>query len=468
MKKITFTIALTFSVSLALCQTFSLYNSRTLYDSFENPSQKAFHTDSSRKFAFNFFIPTATISGRFSGPAENNFRPLIYKSAIDGRNLTLGQSEINTITAQSNNYVLMFKIFTNVDYDREIGFAWQVVDHGRALVTNETLAIFDSYRLFTEQDEYNNIFNNNGYNQSYNQYSFTYREDFDKRLSLGLKFSVLSGITYHKVDVEQSTLRIRKDLDEFDVLLKGTYRTNVLDSDLNSGIVNPTFTDPGLAISLGGSYKFRGGWFLLGNLKDIGFIKWDKDSYRYDLNSEIKIDNGSLATADERLEDGVNNMLKGTRSTSEFTTMINGKAEALLNKNFGNYKPNLILSKNLFYTGGHAALVNNYHVNNFVFTATTDYNFDNFMQLGLQAMIRTPNVEFFMGSDNLFKTYESSRLFLTNSSELSDGPSAASGYLGFSLKFGRMMEHQANANFIPGMNANHDRAGIFRKLFGRR
>jgi hypothetical protein len=468
MKKIAFTIALIFSVSVAWCQQFGLYNSRTLYDSFENPSQKAFHTDSSRKFAFNFFIPTVSFNGRFSGPAENNFKPLIYNNVIDGRELTLGQNEMNTITAHTNTYMLMLKIFTSVDYDTEIGFSWQVRNEGRVNVTNETLAIFDSYRLFAGGDEYTNIFNNKGYNQSYNQYSFTYREDFNNRLSLGLKLSLLSGITYNSLDIQQSLLRIREDLDEFDVLLKGNFKSNVLEADLNSGIINPTFTDPGLSVSLGGSYEFRDGWFLMGNLKDIGFIKWDKDSYHYELDNEIKIDNGSLPTADERLEAGINNMLRVTRGTQEFTTMINGKAEALLNKNFGNYRPNLIFSKNLFYTGGHAALVNNYHVKNFVFTATADYNLDKYMQIGGQAMIRTPNVEFFMGSDNLFKTFESSRSFLTETSEFNDGPSAASAYLGFSLKFGRMMEHQANANFIPGMNANHDRAGIFRRLFGRR
>ena len=276
MKKIAFTLALTFSVSLVWCQQFSLYNSRTLYDSFENPSQKAFHTDSSRKFAFNFFIPTVSFNGRFSGPAENNFKPLLYNNAIDGRNLTLGQNEMNTITAHTNTYMLMLKIFTSVDYDTEIGFSWQVRNDGRANVTNETLAIFDSYRLFAEQDQYTNIFNNHGYNQSYNQYSFTYREDFNERLSLGLKLSLLSGITYNSLDIQQSLLRIRDDLDEFDVLLKGNFKSNVLDADLNSGIINPTFTDPGLSVSLGGSYEFRDGWFLMGNLKDIGFIKWTR------------------------------------------------------------------------------------------------------------------------------------------------------------------------------------------------
>lgn len=468
MKKLAFTLALTICASIVWGQQFSLYNSRTLYDAFENPSQKAFQTDSSRKYAFNFFIPTLSFNGRFNGPAGNNFNRLIYNNEIDGRDITLGTSEMNTLTAHTNSYMLMLRIFSNVNYNREIGFSWQMRNEGKVNVSNETLAIFDNYALFTE-DQYNDVFNNDGYNQSYNQYSFNYREDFDKRLSLGVKLSLLSGITYNKLEIDQSQLSIRRDLNEFDVLLRGNFKSNVVDADLNSGIINPTFRDPGLSVSLGGSYKFREGWFLLGNIKDIGFIKWNKASYNYELNDLVKIDNAQYPDADERLRDGIDRVLTQRKGVGQFNSMINGKAEALLNKDFGKYKPNLILSKNLFYEGGHAALVNNYHLNDLlVFTATADYNMENYLQVGGQFMIKSPNIEFFLGSDNIINTYKSSRSLLSNNAEYSDGSSAASAYIGFAMKFGRTMEHQSNSNFIPGMNSNHDRQGIFRRLFGKR
>lgn len=468
MKKLTLTLALVIFVSVVYSQQFSLYNSRTLYDAFENPSQKAFQADSSRKYAFNFFIPTVSFNGRFTGPAEGNFNRLIYNQVVDGREITLGQSEMNTVSAHTNSYILMLRIFSNVNYNREIGFSWQMRNEGKASVSNETLAIFDNYALFTE-DQYNDIFNNDGYNQSYNQYSFNYREDYNKRLSLGVKLSLLSGITYNKLDIDQSQLSIRRDLNEFDVLLRGNFQSNVVDADLNSGIINPTFRDPGLSVSLGGSYKFRGGWFLLGNVKDIGFIKWNKASYNYELNDLIKIDNAQYPDADERLRDGIDRVLTQRKGTGQFNSMINGKAEALLNKDFGKYKPNFILSKNLFYEGGHAALVNNYHLNDLVvFTATADYNMDKYVQVGGQFMLRSPNIEFFLGSDNLIKTYQASLSTLSQNADYSKGSSAASVYMGFAMKFGRTMEHQSNSNFIPGMNSNHDRQGIFRRLFGKR
>ena len=55
---------------------------------------------------------------------------------------------MNTLTAQSNNYILMFRIFTGVEYNRELGFSWQMRNDGRAHVSNETFAIFDSYTNF--------------------------------------------------------------------------------------------------------------------------------------------------------------------------------------------------------------------------------------------------------------------------------------------------------------------------------
>src|SRR5687768_2254075 len=117
MKKLTLTLALVIFVSVVYSQQFSLYNSRTLYDAFENPSQKAFQADSSRKYAFNFFIPTASFNGRFSGPAESNFGRLIYNQVIDGRDITLGESEMNTLTAHTNSYILMLRIFSNVNFN---------------------------------------------------------------------------------------------------------------------------------------------------------------------------------------------------------------------------------------------------------------------------------------------------------------------------------------------------------------
>ena len=95
-----------FSINVkTFAQQFSLYNSRTLYDSFENPSQRAYQVDTSRRFAFNFFIPAISINSSFSGPAQNAFKILLYDGMFNGRDITIGDNKLNNITLNSNNYV---------------------------------------------------------------------------------------------------------------------------------------------------------------------------------------------------------------------------------------------------------------------------------------------------------------------------------------------------------------------------
>ena len=80
MKKISLLCLLSFLTTVCSAQQYALYNSRTLFDTFENPSQRAFQIDTSRRYAFNFFIPNISVNTTFTGPAQESFRRL----AIDG------------------------------------------------------------------------------------------------------------------------------------------------------------------------------------------------------------------------------------------------------------------------------------------------------------------------------------------------------------------------------------------------
>ncbi|WP_051189793.1 DUF5723 family protein [Daejeonella oryzae] len=469
MKKISLTLLLGCLFFNLNAQQLSLYNSQTLYDAFENPSQKAFKADTSRKFAFNFFIPTVSVNGAFTGPAQSAFKYLAYNSVINGQGISLGYRKTNTIEAHTNTYLAMFRIFRSVTFNSEFGLAWQIRNDGNLKVSNESLAIFDNYKLFSAgQNQFNDIFNDKGYNQSYHQFSLSYREDYNRRLSLGVKLSLLSGISYNKLKVEQSNLSTNGNADRFDVDLKGNFKSSFLTNEVNEDILYPKFNDPGLAFSAGASYKFRGGWFLLGNVKDLGFIRWSKDSYDYNFDQTITIANASNGTADERLNDAIGKMINDIAEETGYTSVINGKAEILLNKNFGAYHPNLIISKNLFYPGGNIALINNYHVKNFVLTASGAYNQADYMQIGGQFMIKSPNVELFIGSDQLFKTLQAAKALRKEDPEIGKGYSGASAYLGFAVKFGPAMEHPLNANRIPGLEEKRTAGdGIFKRIFNK-
>ena len=62
-------------------QQFSQYNTGTLYDSFENPSQRAFIPDSSKQYAFNLLIPNFNGNFTFSGD-EQDWAGLALRVAV--------------------------------------------------------------------------------------------------------------------------------------------------------------------------------------------------------------------------------------------------------------------------------------------------------------------------------------------------------------------------------------------------
>jgi hypothetical protein len=146
---------------------------------------------------------------------------------------------------------------------------------------------------------------------------------------------------------------------------------------------------------------------------------------------------------------------------------LNGKAEVLINKDYGNYQPNLILSKSLYYDGGDIVLANNYHYRNLVFTASADYNTSKYLAIGGQFMVKSPNTEFFIGSDHMLKTLQAVKEASNSTPPYSAGYTGLSFYMGFGFKFGRVLEHPANANYIPGMEDNSG-GSFLRKIFKKK
>jgi hypothetical protein len=468
-RKITKTILVMTVIFLAItrdshAQQFSLYNSRTLYDTFENPSQRAYQVDTSRRIAFNLFIPAISFNSTFSGPAESAFKTLIYNGFFNGRDLVLGQNKKNVLSLNSNNYIAMLRILKSVKKYQEIGLSWQVRSDTRAEVSNEIFALFDDYRIFENIDNKNDLFKVNAYNQNYHQFSLSYRQNPTKRLAIGTKISLLSGISHTDFKISKSDLVIDEPLDIMEVSLRGRMRSNFKLDNFQTEMLKPNFKNPGLSFTASTSYKYRNGWFLMGNLKDIGFIKWHKDSYEYNFDTgKIIIEKASNDRADDRLADSIDRKIGSNSSSRSYLSVLNGKAEILINKNFGKYRPNLILSKNIYYKGGDVALVNNFDVKNYVFTGLFNYNTNGFLHLGGQFMVKKPNFEFYAGSDHLVKTVEIFKNALKNESNFTQGYTGASFYMGFAFKFGRVLEHPSNATQIPGFTKNPD-GGFLKRL----
>jgi hypothetical protein len=130
-------------------------------------------------------------------------------------------------------------------------------------------------------------------------------------------------------------------------------------------------------------------------VKDLGFIRWNKEAYQYDFDTgKIIIENASNSGTDSRLADSLDTRISRSSINRSYVSMINGRIEFMLSKDYGNYKPNLILTKNLTHGGEDMVLVNNFHIKNHVLSASAAYNTIGIMPIGAQYMIKTPNVEY--------------------------------------------------------------------------
>ncbi|WP_442591006.1 DUF5723 family protein [Pedobacter sp. AW31-3R] len=451
-------IFLLIAVTQLKAQQYGLFNTRTLFDAFENPAQRAFVLDSSRQYASNFLLPYFNIAAANKGDANSTLKRLLDgDGTFNTSGIPVGNQDRNTVIQNSNIYLLTFRIFKSYKYHKELGFSWQVRTDARADYTNETLVAFDDYNRLVGSAP--GLFNGIGDVQTYHQFSINYRENYNKRLAFGAKLSLLSGVTYNRVEIGGSEIGENPFTGEVQIGLAALYRTNILDKEeVNSKLFMPTFKNPGLSVGLGTTYTSKSGFFMMGNIKDLGFIKWNKSTHSMYVNDVITLDNLNPDTQTE-LKDKLYRVLKDADQPESFYTATNAKAEFLISRKYGFYTPNFIVSKNLFYKGGDVVLVNNFKYNEFSVALSPTYNLNGFGMLGAQGMYQTPNFEFFMGTDNLLRTATLLK------SSVQKNTAGASFYMGLGIKFGYTVEHPQNSSYMPGLE-NDKETSFFSKLFG--
>ncbi len=445
---------------------YALYNTNTLFDSFENPAQKAFKADTSRKYAFNFFIPHLSTGFGSEGPADPAIKNILIYGSLKGSNLEIGPNYKTDVAINTNNYLFTFKIFQSIRRQRELGFSWQVRSDSQIRLTNEVLALFESYSKFQRQVYYENLFNSNLNSTTYHQFSITYRKNLDKKTGIGVKASYLSGMIHYRFKVDSSRF-IKNNIRFRDSLyLQGFLRSNIPYKEFDQNDFIPGIKNPGLAFTLSGNHKTRSGWYFIANLKDLGFIKWTKESYKYSFDNAIHLDSTALPGAGKRLGKKIDSLIKSSYEQTSYMTPINTKAELYLSRNFNFYTPALILSKNIFYDGADIILTNNIRYNTLNFNLSTGYSTLRGVQVGVMGMIKSDNCEFYLGSDNLIKTYYTAKGIISQDAGIGNGNAGASFFIGIAAKFGKVVEHNANASYIPGVGENL-RGGFFQRIFRR-
>ena len=464
MKKLLLALLIVASFKAANAQQYALFGTRTMFDAFENPSQKSFTLDSSRKFSSNFFLPYFGINAANKGEANNVIRRLAQTGYLDTEGLPLLNGDVNHFYQNSNIYVATFRLFHSYKYQKEIGLAWQIRSDAQIDYTNETLAIFDSPNKFPINTPLRGIFNSSGYQQSYHQFSISYRENYNKRLAFGLKASLLSGILYNKIDITDSYLYSDPESNTLNLGLAANYRSNFTEGrELRKKTLLP-FKNPGLSLSFGTNYTTKKGLMLMANIKDLGFIWWRKSTQETIVNSS----NITINTFANRnnINNSITDIFTEAQESKKFLAPTNAKIDLYVSKIYGFYKPSFIVSKNLFYKGGDIALVNTFNYKNFSGSVTPLYNLNNIFMVGLQGKYQTPNFEIFLGSDNLVSTaYTTKGIISSNGSTgSSTNGVGASVYMGIGIKFGNVVNHPQFSDVMPGIN-DDEGGSFFKNLF---
>jgi hypothetical protein len=462
MKKICFLLlGLLFGGTYLKAQQYALFGTRTLFDAFENPAIKSFVLDSSSKYASNFLFPNLSFNTANRGDATDVIRRLINEEKFNTSDLSIGNGIPNLAFEQSNIYLLTLKIFSHYKYNQELGIAWQVRSDAVLKYTNEGLAILDGYERFSEilsQD----VFQTHGYQQSYHQFSFSVRENWDKKLSFGAKFSLLSGIAYNDIHIDNSYIIADVPDDRLNIHLAGSYRGSFLYKDeISRRTFLPLFKNPGASISLGTTYNSKSGYFIMGNIKDLGFIKWNKKSHVAKFNVLKSLSPASTSDINKELI----GILDNNKEQKGFYAPTNAKADFMIARSFNFYNPSLIISKNLFHSGGDVAIANTFKWNRLSASLTPTYNFNDFILFGVQGMYKTPNFEFFLGTDNIGKTIYFAQGIDQADATIGTGYNGASFYMGLGLKFGKVVNHPMNLSTMPGVNNEKPYKGFFRSLF---
>lgn len=464
MKKLLLALLALASFGVANAQQYALFGTKTMFDAFENPSQKSFTLDSSRKFSSNFFLPYFGVNAVNKGSSKYIIRRLTQEGVYNTLTIPLGTGEINHFFENSNIYVATFRLFKSYKYQKEMGFSWQIRSDAHIDYTNETLAIFDSFERFNKGQQYYGIFDTKGYEQSYHQFSFTYRENWNKRLAFGLKASLLSGILYNKLDISDSYLYIDPTASAMLIGLAGTYSANFSDfNEVDKKNFFPNFKNPGLSLGFGTNYTTKRGLFMMANVKDLGFIWWRSNTQRTTINQAKVIED--LEHNQSNTNQEIKDIFLLAEQPKKFLAPTNAKLDVYLSKRYGFYKPAVAVSKNLFYKGGDIAFVNTFISNNLSGSLTPLYNLNGVFMLGLQGKYQTPNFELFLGTDNLVATSFQTAGMIKSDATIGSGPNGASFYMGVGIKFGNVVNHPQFADVIPGINDKGDGGSFFKSLF---
>ncbi|MES2279751.1 MAG: DUF5723 family protein [Bacteroidota bacterium] len=456
-------------------QQFSQYNTGTLYDTFENPSQKAFIPDSSRKYAFNLFMPNFGTDLTLTGDVQAALKNRAFLGHYNDNDLSLGKQKFNYINTNFNAYFFMLRFYSGTNGNQEFGISAQTRYEGRGNFSDESVEILANNARFTKPS-YSDLFNTKFNYQLYHQIGISYRTDVDDQLSVGFKLSALMGVVANKVNINHSIINFDRPHDQAFLSVSGNYAASFEPGKFTTHDLLPSFKNPGASISLGTSFITDDKTHIQFNVKDLGFIHWSSLSVVGEFNNTGIIRGLSQRGVEDSIANTAAALVQSRGVEHSFTTPTDSRMELSASKSYWingsaiKYSPTAILSKQLFYTGFTGALVNHFQYQNLVGTLTGSYDDMHLFSLGAQFMVKSPNGEFFIGSDRIGQTASLIRSATYGPSGQTNTNASYTGanfYIGFSIKFGPYAESRYNTSNVPMGDKRNFATRFWQRITGK-
>jgi hypothetical protein len=430
-------------------QDVSLLHSGTLYNSLENPVESSFTNEYSRKYASNLFFPSFNGTFRLKGQIETAVKDIVYNNKAETSFFINSEDGFNKLDVNINSYLLQFKIFQTVNYKREIGFGIQFRNEGFSNINNKSIAFLNKRSDFG-QGNYTNLFNNQLENQSFWQYSVTYRENYNDRLAFGVKLSLLSGAAYSKGIVSSSNLNVEGV--NYNVGLNGNYISSFGLEKPELNTFKPTLRNLGSAITLGTSYILKNGMYVTGHLKDLGFIRWNDNTDHYLFNENFLIDYLDRESPNKTLYNNLTEVLNENTHKAKSTSYLYPKVEIAISKVYDQYHPVLAFNKYITRDEWKLAFLNNFNYRRLNFGINAIYESVTGLNFGTLFMVKSYNTEFYIGTEKLFSLYYLAKGYSNKDAQIGKSPTQMNAFFGLNIKFGKEMQSPSNADFIGGLN----------------
>lgn len=441
-KSIALLSLLLLAYSFASAQRLSVFGTGTMFEALENPAVGVLNRNCNL-FQFNCFIPSVAADGRYFGDADT----LVRNYGLNGSKAIYNwppldnPQKLNYGVAVGSINWLTAKVMLDYRTGSELLIEMSTKGYGSGDLKNEAISAFNKGNLGV--GSYPNQFLTNSYGSSYTQVAFGYRRDINDFLSAGIKLGYVSGINYGDLQFTNTRMDIQQSLSTPDenqlyLSLTGTSKLLGKTESFEAKDFLPNFKNPGLTISAGVNGRINDDWEASLYLKDAGFINW-KDNNKAKIYDGRRYINGVLLK--DYSSDSLKTLLKfndTTATTEHFRTSLPARLEGGVSGYITHYlRSAVFVSMPLKDLQTDIALINDFYYKDYHFILQAQYNTHNTFQVGTHIMIKSPIVDFIVGSDNLLGTIKLAKAANEDTEYYYDSRTTANVNFGLVFKFGK-------------------------------